>query len=342
MSGSSPASPPGRCPRNATPAARGGPTWALLRPYRDPPDDALERTMRASARSIPFRAGRAGFLGSFRASHRWATITGMQVAVIRHSFYHSHSAGQQHLRFDEHTPTAQHDAPGCCCTRPVSSRPEGRPDEIQQHILIEGAVEGMLCDVHLVEPSFKFWSTRRPLSPLDHPAHASFRFERDVLHASLPLPGYGLTDHFFATLYRGNKIDTSTLMNGHAPSRVVDLRTIGPNQLWLHDCSWGNEAIRMMPEGREADTWRRLMDMASDVRCAALLYADQKHLDVHALRDLVAKDEQLLNTIQFMRHSLGSVARLPTDTTLFRLGDQIHRQIDAASGPVAPNDSQPN
>jgi hypothetical protein len=72
-----------------------------------------------------------------------------------------------------------------------------------------------------------------------------------------------IRDHvFFGNLYWGNSIDIGRMMNGHSPSRVVDLSSIGPDDFWTHECNWGKEAFSLV-RGPEIAMWRDLLEKAN-------------------------------------------------------------------------------
>jgi hypothetical protein len=91
-----------------------------------------------------------------------------------------------------------------------------------------------------------------------HPAQRSVKIQ-------VMVPGYGLTDYFFADLYMGNQIDVSKFINGHSASEMVNLSgtahklslsPITSEDLWLHKCNWGVEAMRVFGDSEEARAWR--------------------------------------------------------------------------------------
>jgi hypothetical protein len=171
------------------------------------------------------------------------------------------------LRFVEHAPADVHetDHDVCGCTRNVIERPSGKPHEVRPVIVLHARRDPFTIEFDLTSQwlTFKFDEPLPAVQDAAHPAnrkmrshfhgikkpdpHAYFMFGENKLNIEIALDGYGLTDCFFAHVFIGNKVDTSTMMNGHSPSRIVDLSKIGADDVWVHDCICGPEAMRILP-----------------------------------------------------------------------------------------------
>jgi hypothetical protein len=185
----------------------------------------------------------------------------------------------RNFRFTEHAPPkAECDHPICHCTANVCVRPAGEPSSVNQYIYLTPLQLGKLrteFDLSNGWLTFRWDITPEEIKRCiyeresdKHDPHAYFMFhpgQRSV-NIEMMVPGYGLTDYFFADLYMGKKIDTSKFINGHSPSDKVNLSgsahqlslsPISDEDLWLYRCGWGVEAMRFLSAGEEADQWRQ-------------------------------------------------------------------------------------
>jgi len=187
----------------------------------------------------------------------------MTLQVTRYSFFKTIEGT---LRFTEHVPPkAECDHPICNCTKNVSTRPIGTPSEVTQSIRLTPLQLGRLSTEFGLENgwlTFRWEMTPEDIAKCIYDAdrrdpHAYFMFNPNQRSVRLEImvPGYGLTDYFFADLYLGNEIDVSRFINGHSPSKIVNLAGCSHTDLWLHKCNWGVERVRVLSNG-EADAWR--------------------------------------------------------------------------------------
>lgn len=196
----------------------------------------------------------------------------MNLQLDRYSFWHTRKGT---LRHAEHSPPkADHEHQVCNCTKHVTERPEGEPDQIQPSVewtaqmgKYRVRVTTGAGQVHFTlrwtrdVPRVTRWGT-------DTEDHAYFWFNPEKCHLQVEITGTGDNDEIdcsFGSVRFGNRADTSTLFNGHSPSRIVDLTQIAPEAVWAHDCSWGHEAMDFVTEP-EAAEWRRQFERAVLIR----------------------------------------------------------------------------
>ncbi len=200
------------------------------------------------------------------------------LTVEQHSFFDSPTGVQ---RFSEYWPPRPHltqDHQICNYTRQVCERPEGIPNEVDQKIILSGE-EGLPWDFNLVSGWLTFrWGMPNEKGQRPHDPHAYFMFGpsggNNGLRVEVVTPHIHedfLEHTFLGDLYLGNKIDTSRLINGHSPSKIVNLSSINPDDLWTHVCWFGKESFSFIC-GSEAEMWKGLIEKSRNVRAGAKLY----------------------------------------------------------------------
>lgn len=283
-----------------------------------------------------------------------ATTSTPQIRVDRFSFYRSDSG--QTRRFVEHSPPApEHDYEVCNCTRNVGDRPPGTPHQVSQEVLIEGDVEGMRSTFRLLEGSLRLeWGPKarsdQGTSKLfgDGGAHADLRFGRHSngfggrgehsVAFGCTLPGHGPSSpvtgaplgYFGTTIYMGNRIDTSRFLNGHSPSRMSEVKALGPTDLWLHGYVWDSdfllERIRTMPESEEANAWREVFLRMEEIQLRNGRYLFQEP-SVDELHAQASSDHELLSRVCFVREKVATFIRSLRATDLFRIDTEINDEM---------------
>lgn len=258
----------------------------------------------------------------------------MTIHVVRYSFFRTREGT---LRFTEHSPHhVEKEGHLCNCTRQVNERPSGEPDEVQQAVILEEAVNGYRSEITLSDfspgnPSLSSVSCRLGWGPklvLRHhhrpeESHAYFTFAvnggKNSLRIEITLPGYGLTDCFFGNVCFGNDVDTSRFVNGHSPSKIVRLDEIGADQVWAHDCAWGAEAMDFFRECDETELWRRAKRDAETITALVAPYGTDCRAPVERLRSQAESNPDLVGTARRLRDWFQhAVVRLKV-TELFRV-----------------------
>jgi hypothetical protein len=255
----------------------------------------------------------------------------MTIEVIRTSFF---SKPPKTLAYEEHSPGRKCEAHSICgCTDMVTERPEGEPAEVKQQVLFKGTHRGFEGTVNITGQAL--WSTfrwdRRPedeairvdKSDRGGQDHACFMFSPGRVNLEIAIPGYGRVDYFFGHIYLGNKVDFSTLYNGHSPSRIVNAEKVSAETLWVHNCSWGHEAMKVFLDSREAQDWR------SWFRAVEEVLAQTQHSlteDVHGIRAALEASgvEKLVVGLQ---EQLATLLRDFRQTETYRLCDEVAEKI---------------
>ena len=149
----------------------------------------------------------------------------------------------------------------CNCTKSVKDRPEGIPEAINTHVSDVFTIGDVSIDLDLL-PSFWFRIYWTDVKNCNAP-HTYLMLNRDGFRVEHYSKGWSNVDYFFGNIYFGNRVDISKLMNGHSPSRVIELHKLRAQDVWIHDCNWGKEDYKVMEPGVEANTlWWTLYSMA--------------------------------------------------------------------------------
>ncbi len=265
----------------------------------------------------------------------------LSVRTERYSFYRIPNGT---LRFAEHSPETFHpDKQLCNCTKNVSERPSGKPDSIQQYIKFEQNLGRYTFELSLDDrgfPWFKFWWKAPAIgwkfkdTLRDKSGMSQAYFMSDVndykgnIKVQVDIPGYGLTDCFFGNVYFGNKVDISTLMNGHSPSRIIDLQKIPDDQVWAHGCNWGREAMIPFSECPETDRWRHVKEEIDTISRRAAAYNQDLVSTVDGLRLQVWDDSPMINRVVLARDWFVHVLDNLNDTEMFRVCAEIDQRIE--------------
>ena len=282
-------------------------------------------------------------------------MTTAQVHVERRHFFRR--PREQTQRFVEHAPPLEEsDHLICGCTKNVAVRPEGEPDQKGQEITLVYAPIGELrpefCLCHNV---LQFcWGPPPTRTESGHIMgnydHAHFSWTRLSHHGTanpgqrsvnvgVTLPGHGPFDHFSGHLYMGNRIDVSELMNGWCPSRIVKLDDLREDDLWVHGCSSGNEAMRFFSASDEAQVWKKVLLDTERLQACVGRYRSDLTEPVEALRTRVEQDEELIALATTVVETMAPIVTGLRTTELFRLTQEVERTIRAmtmaASQPAA-------
>jgi len=221
------------------------------------------------------------------------------------------------LRYSETSPHEEHeDNQICNCTREVAVRPEGKPRSVRQICEFTEKIGDRSVQFRLPDNVIYRWDDPE----LERP-HAYFDFDcnghENCLSVEVAKKGCGSVDCFFGHVFFGNKVDTSTLMNGHAPSRVVRLEDLKQDDVWAHDCCWGMEAVAVFKE--EAEFWRHIKSRMSVVRELYAPYANDHEISVDELRTRLQFHVDLGEMVKGIALDLGGVLDRLEETELFKV-----------------------
>lgn len=204
----------------------------------------------------------------------------VNTTVTRHNFFRGVA---QYERFTEHAPLcveeAEHDV--CNCTKSVVERPPGEPAIISQTVKFTEQVGPYRMQLSLGASTDTadnnaamfsiYWPRDAGKPPRRHGEkgeHAYFWFTRDD-HLKVEVSGTGDNGDIDCTLgdvFFGNEVDLSKLRNGWMPSKVVDLSTLTPDDVWTHYCLFGPEARSKLSNEREIGRLQKLRQLASRIK----------------------------------------------------------------------------
>jgi hypothetical protein len=268
-------------------------------------------------------------------------MTTARVHVERRHFFRR--PGEPTQRFVEHAPPLDEiDHPICGCTKNVAVRPAGEPDQKGQEITLVYAPIGELRpEFWLCHNVLQFsWGAppKRSASGaiVENHEHAHFGWTR-LSHHGTANPGsrsvgVGVTlpgGHFSGHLYMGNRIDVSALMNGWCPSRIVKLDALREDDLWVHDCSSGNEAMRLFSDSDESRMWKKVLLDNERLQASVGRYRSDFTEPVEALRVRVEQDEELIALATTIVEAMAPIVTGIRTTELFRLTQEVDRTIQA-------------
>jgi hypothetical protein len=263
--------------------------------------------------------------------------TSGKIRIFRDSFFVVPSHG--HLRWTEASPESAHrHSFECGCTVNADRRPWGQPEQVRQEIRIvwENCVirieDGVSC------PWVTFRKAGDAEAWIDRYAtgeaggdedHAYFQFDAHEHKVSVEVtsPGFGLIGVVLTNVHLGNQINTSRFFNGHSPSRVVNLRKIATDQVWLHGHPH-EDAMRLLGDPGETAALREAFQRASEVCRLAQPHLLAPTAPVDAVRVAVEADHALAGAATELRRLLRPFASAIEGTELFRRAGEIEAKAE--------------
>jgi hypothetical protein len=225
-------------------------------------------------------------------------------------------------------PQPRHEHQICNCTREVCERPVGTPNQVKQAVTLSGE-EGLPWDFNLGSGWLTFrWGEPDEKGHRPHDPHAYFMFvdKRVRLELCEPHTLEDIRDHvFFGNLYWGNRIDISQMMNGHSPSKVVDLSSIGPDDFWTHECNWGKEAFSLV-QGPEIAMWRDLIEQATRIRVEVSPFTHNRNSSVEDIYHKV-EGQPFLQLADEIRRTLQPLVLDFKTTEIFRVCKELQARV---------------
>lgn len=249
-------------------------------------------------------------------------------------FQNEQGMNLRYIQFDPPKECKEHRQ--CNCTQIVAERPEGEPLAINTYCQGEETISGRKLIIDFSpELHYTFrWKEKDIQEPFgftreittgelkkDSPddAHAYFWRNKNGLQVEISKKNYGLTDCFFGHLIFGNKIDTSTLLNGHSPSNVLFPERLGEKDIHLHECHWGIEAIEKMVSP-EIDQWWHFLEASDRVAMLVNLHLrNEISLDgCRAIIESLMVTEKLIDDIQWSASFLSSILDNLEDSEMYQ------------------------
>lgn len=240
--------------------------------------------------------------------------------------------GKGYLRYSESSPEdkeCEHQV--CNCTKAVTERPDGEPQQKQQYIefirddKFEVRLSADGCNFTLRWPG-NTWSAWDKEHKWPSNNHAYFWFKKNYgLYIEITKEGYNETNCFFGHMYFGNKVDISSFFNGHSPSRVVDLEKVGPEELWMHYCSFGGEKVISLRECEETTRWREVFATQAEIAKIARTYEEDYVSSVEDIRKRVSKETEMLDMVNHLCGWFDSVVENLDKTEMFSCGSYCYK-----------------
>lgn len=260
------------------------------------------------------------------------------VKVIRNLYFFELKQG--YLRYSESSPEEKEcDHQVCNCTKAVSVRPDGEPQQKQQYIefikdypknsqfeKFEVTLSGNGCKFTLRMPG-QVYSTYDKNREWGQNNHAYFWFKNDNgLQIEITKPKYNKVDCFFGHMYFGNKIDISKFFNGHSKSRIVDLSKIGSNELWMHHNGFSDEKLISMKECEETERWHEVFTLQKEISKKARTYEEDYDSLVVDIRERVEKETEMLGKVETLCKWFEKVLTNLDETEMFACGDYCYKK----------------
>ncbi len=251
------------------------------------------------------------------------------IEITRNLYYYTKEGT---LRFRESSPLKEEcDHQVCNCTKAVTERPAGEPNQKQQYVEFlskdndynyEVGLAGTGCSFTLRWPG-EVWDKDHKWCSKNH---AYYWFHgKDALQVEIIKEGYGRTNCFFGKIYKGNCVDISKMFNGHSNSRIVDLTVKRPDEVWAHYCGCGQEAQCSFRETDETQGWRQAYSIQENLSLRARTYDQDFVSDVEKIRVAVENDKPLLAGAEYLCRWFSWVTRNLDQTEMFRCADYCHK-----------------
>jgi hypothetical protein len=252
----------------------------------------------------------------------------MPISIERTSYFHPEKG--PHLAWKESSPPHKHSEKHLCnCTKQVTERPEGTPDQVVQHVLILGDQGQFKTEVDLTTLHFTFrWDESLDVDCRKH-AYFWFSTKENRLQIEVTVPKYGRVDCFFGHLYLGRNINVSQLYNGHSPSEVIDFREFKEDQLWAHHCDWGCESVLFFDDASpETVKWKSLFRRIEVLRERTQKYREDLTSPVKLIHSALEEDSATLSHVASIRSDLVATINNLTATQLFSVCAAANAQAE--------------
>jgi hypothetical protein len=251
------------------------------------------------------------------------------IHITRNLYYYTK---QNTLRYSEDSPVKEHcDHQICNCTKAVTERPAGEPDQKQQYIEFLDEDKNYKYEVGLAGTGCHF-TLRWPgeVWDKDHKwcskNHAYYWFNSNgMIQIEIIKEGYGGTNCFFAHVFRGNRVDTSKFFNGHANSRIVDLSKLKSDELWAHYCGMAQEAQCSFRECDETQEWLKVYEIQEEIAETARTFDQDFASSVEKVRAVVEGSVQMIADVKHLCRWFRIVTKNLAQTEMFRCGDYCYK-----------------
>lgn len=258
------------------------------------------------------------------------------VEVERFEFFKDKN--KNNLRFASYSPMkkcVEHQV--CNCTKQVSKRPKSIPEQVETYCVIgknvgdrkiEVNFSGRFGGFHRKEITYYVrWDDPEILK-----AHACFIWKKDSIYFEISKKDFGISDDIFiGFMFFGNTVDISTLLNGHSPSKVINLSNIKPKDIWFHCCSWGSEAMFFMPAGKERENWWKFYNDTQTIFDRSEPYLTPE-FSVDEVRNHFKKDTFIQDIVQKNYDFIESILNNLSNTKLYEGGLEVYKKVHEDEG----------
>jgi hypothetical protein len=225
----------------------------------------------------------------------------------------------------------------CNCTKQVSKRPKSMPEQVSTYCVMSKNFEDRKMEINF-SGSFGGFCRKEIIyyvqwnDPEILKAHASFIWGKDSIYFEISKKDFGISaDIFIGFMFFGNTVDISTLLNGHSPSKIINLSNIKPKDIWFHCCSWGSEAISFIPAGKEKENWWKFYNNSQNIFNRSELYLTPE-FSVDEVRSNFEKDTFIQNIIQKNYDFIESILNNLSNTKLYEGGLEVYKKAHEDEG----------
>jgi hypothetical protein len=247
----------------------------------------------------------------------------MNIEVTKYEFYEGEG---QHLKYIDTTKKVKCEHSGCNCTKIVSEKPTTRLKSRQ--IAIDAFLKRDKYDIeiNLRNGNHIFrWGDKHAYFNMLY--EGDYRPHKDKgIRIEIFKEGWSSVDYFFATMFLGQHVNISTLMNGHSPSRIIDLNDFGRDDIWLHGCCWGKESVKILGDYKESDMWRRVIETSANVTDWTSLFKPEADYTIQEIKEQVLKQNNVEESINFCVDFFVNVIDNLESTDLYKLSTMIKNE----------------
>jgi len=248
----------------------------------------------------------------------------MKIKVEKVKFYKGEN---KHIRFIESTEeNSCKDHFDCGCTETVKEKPITR-------LLSTSNIITAFINFGKYQIEFGFdgcWTIRW------EDKHAYFwvsdtdnMYSSNSIYIEIYKEGWNSVDYFFSRVFHGPHHRIDTLMNGHSPSRVINLNDISNEDLWIHECNWGKEHWLKFSDidNRERSKWIEFLKITKILKNCISKFRPESEYSVSEIKEILENEKGLSDILNKMTEFLISIVENLEETELFELQSIIQSNI---------------
>ena len=250
----------------------------------------------------------------------------MNINATKYSFYENDGP---HLKYVETTKPQKHECDHhiCNCTKVVIEKPKTRL--LSRKVCVDASLtKGKYnIEIDLSNGRYTFkWDDK----------HAYFTMLYDEIYKcystkgisiELYKEGWSSVDYLFSTMFLGPHVNISNLMNGHAPSRIVDLNNFRRDDIWLHGCNCGREAYYILGNYNEKENWRRTIETSANIKNWLSIFRPEAEYSVQEIKTKVENEKHFKDAVDFCVDFFIYVLDNIESTDFYKLTSRIRDEI---------------